>query len=97
MNNKSDCSKHKRDLFGETDMKVVAEMIGDLHYESLTELFHYLENKLWIDSQKDKANGKTDLSSFLVNACDGMGIAHQNMQKAWQISKPFMENKTEQL
>lgn len=45
----SDCSQHPKSLFGETDMKKVAEAIGDLHYKKLYALLKYLEVKLFID------------------------------------------------
>jgi len=37
-----DCSQHKKEVAGILDMKVLAEMIGDLHYETLAEFLNSL-------------------------------------------------------
>lgn len=34
----SDCKNHKKEVAGISDMKVLAEAIGDLHYEALAEV-----------------------------------------------------------
>lgn len=86
-----DCSKHKKDLFGETDMKVVAEAIGDLHYESLCELFKQLSLKIYKDANRDANDSKINLSIELMNAAFYVDYAFRNLYKARQISKPFME------
>jgi len=85
------CSKHKKDLFGETDMKKVAEAIGDLHYQALGELLWKLACKLKRDAFKDKIGGREKLHDFLWVAGDHIECAAFGIQDAWQISKPFMK------
>lgn len=87
----SDCSNHKKDLFGHTDMKEVAEAAGDLHYEPLSELYHHLAVKLNKDAKRDASDSKVNLSIELMNAAHYTELAYLNLRRAWQISKPFME------
>lgn len=89
----SDCSKHKKDLFGEADMKKAARVIADMHYESLCELLLHLSQSLLEDSQKDGYDGKAQLSKSLDYAGDFIYDAHISLIDAWKISKPFMEQK----
>lgn len=85
------CSQHKKEVAGISDMKQLAGMIGDLHYESLAELFLALEKKIKQDSRKDWKGGKIQLSNKLSGAYAGIKLARINFQEAWQISKPFMD------
>lgn len=86
------CEKHKRDLFGETDMKKVAEAIGDLHYEALAELLLRLNEKLGSDAKIDEEGNRTLLSKKLWLAKGGIYTAYTNIVIASAISKPFMDN-----
>lgn len=85
-----DCSNHKKDLFGETDMKVVAEAISNLHYESFVDLLGFLEGKMCVDAMNDKASGRGRLAGGLFTAAEGFNKARKGIEYAWQISKPFM-------
>lgn len=90
MNN---CSNHKKDLFGETDMKKVAEMIGDLHYSASVELYAHLCDKYELDSIKDRENPdhpKVKLANILHLISIEFEIISALSTSAWQISKPFM-------
>jgi hypothetical protein len=88
-----DCSRHKKEIAGISDMKVLAEMIGDLHYETLAQLLRHLSLKLENDSEKDTAAGRKGLGSRLWSANRDIYEAAININKAWQISKPFMTDK----
>lgn len=90
INSPDDCSKHKKDLFGETDMKKVAERIGDLHYETLTDLLSKLSVKLYKDGLKDRNSSKEILGCVLADASNDVAAAASHIGKAWTISKPFM-------
>jgi hypothetical protein len=91
----SNCSEHKRDLFGQTDMKVVAEAIGDLNYETLAELLYHLSDKLNSDSNTDYEGGRYKISQELNEASHKMHFVARRIELVWQISKPFMDtNKT---
>lgn len=84
------CSEHKKDLFGETDMKKVAEAIGDLHYETLAELLRNLSIKLYKDGLKDRENNKEKLGYALSNASNDVAASASHITRAYKISKPFM-------
>lgn len=86
------CEKHKKEIAGISDMKVLAEMIGDLHYESLTEFLDRLCDKLLLDAAKDRAKGRKDLANVLEYSANHIYEAHVEMETAWQISKPFMKS-----
>lgn len=86
------CEKHKKDLYGETDMKKVAEDIGDLHYETLNQLLSELSVKICQDSERDADSGKIALSNFLWDAHTEIYCAAYKIKKAWQISEPFMKS-----
>lgn len=62
---KPNCSKHKKDILGVTDMKDLAEMIGDLHYETLSEFLDKLSDKLYLDGAKDSAANRIKLGDML--------------------------------
>jgi hypothetical protein len=88
------CSNHKKELFGIGEMRVVAEAIGDLHYETLTDLLKHLFDKLYEDGAKDRVAGRTKLGYELQNASLHLSRAHTAISEAWLISEPFMETKT---
>lgn len=87
----SDCSKHKKEVAGISDMKELAEMICDLHYETLAELFGLLSAKLYVDGLKDFQNGREKLGTTLIDAAVEVSYATKLIFQAWQISKPFMD------
>ena len=86
-----DCSNHAKDIAGITDMKALAEMIGDLHYETLAELLAHLADKLYNDAKKDSAAGRIQLSNKLYNAAECVAQSDHVISEAWEICKPFMK------
>src|SRR3989304_4489734 len=65
----SDCSKHKKTVEKYPgDLKSLAEDIGNLHYEYLTEFLTHLSWKLNSDADKDYNAGRTKLSWELGGA-----------------------------
>jgi hypothetical protein len=89
----SDCSKHKKEVAGISDMKVLAEAIGDLHYEALTKLFQQLQVKIEIDCDKDMTAGRTQLGWKLFEMAKALRTATDCAYDAWAVSKPFMGSK----
>ena len=87
MNN---CSQHQKEIAGITDMKVLAEMIGDLHYETLTELLEHLFLKIGSDGRKDLHAGRIKLGCKLLDAEVKLCMAFIEIKEAWNISKPYM-------
>ena len=88
-----DCSKHLRTVAGVGDMKLLAEMVGDLHYATLEEFFTHLCDKLMQDSMKDNNAGREQLAEKLIEASCSISHAEHCIKQAWQISKPYMEDK----
>lgn len=89
----NDCSNHTKEVAGITDMKLLAEKIGDLHYESLAQLFKHLGEKIDSDGKKDYNNNKLRLGNKLITAGFCIRASAIHINEAWQISKPFMESK----
>lgn len=88
----SNCSQHKKEVAGISDMKVLAEMIGDLHYESLYIFLSQLHIKLHEDGLKDRLNGRENLGHCLQAASYDIKEAAGEISIAWRISKPFMQD-----
>lgn len=78
------------------DMKILAEAIGDLHYETLAELMTHLTDKLEDDCIRDKRGGRVDLATVLYEASKYIRFARFKISQAWAISKPFMGSITPQ-
>lgn len=91
----SNCSKHKKEVAGISDMKVVAEMIGDLHYKTLADFFQQLKLKFSNDAEQDANKGREHLAFHLENIADCLFKAEVNAAGLWKISKPFMESPIE--
>lgn len=89
----SDCSRHTKKVAGITDMKVLAEMIGDLHYETLTDLLKELFLKVGVDARKDLNGGRIKLGCKLLDAEVKLCSAYLEIKEAWAISKPFMSER----
>jgi hypothetical protein len=92
----SNCANHKKEVAGISDMKLLAEMIGDLHYESLKNLFFALEAKFYEDHQEDGKAGRKVLAMCLYDASIDAGCIALYIQKALEISKPFMQDVDEE-
>lgn len=87
----SNCSNHKKEVAGITDMKLLAEIIGDLNYETLNTFLDHLAVKLHNDGVKDFDSGRKNLGGALLNAALYIQKSRAYMYKACEISKPFME------
>lgn len=85
-----DCSQHPKDLYGETDMKKAAEVIGNLNYDSLSTLLYHLSDKLYIDGRKDFNAGRTQLSEKLFEAQKNVHRAYQMIDQAFKRCERFM-------
>jgi hypothetical protein len=90
----SDCSKHKKEVAGVSDMSELARQIGDLHYATLAEFLNRLSEKLHADYVKDMEAGRIELSKCLLWAHYGIYKASHGIERAWKISQPFMNPST---
>ncbi len=86
----TDCSQHKKEVAGVSDMKELATMIGDLHYETLSNLLFELQTKFHNDSISDYGRGRFKLGHSLHRASKWMFEASNAIETAWLISKPYM-------
>lgn len=85
------CNDHPVDVFGRTDMRFVAEAIGDLYYRSLSDLFQHLSKKLRSDGQLDEADGRSILANCLFLASNAIYTAYVRTEEAWAVSSPYMK------
>jgi hypothetical protein len=87
-----DCSKHKKEVEGyQGSLQELAEDLGDLHYESLAEFLGHLSEKLEKDSIADMKRNRMKLAGSLHHAADDIHSACIGIERAWKISKPYME------
>ena len=84
--------KHPRNVGEYTDMKKLAEDIGNLHYETLVDLMIHMADKLEDDANSDKDKGRRKLSHHLNEASLNIVNASSDIDEAWRISKPFMKD-----
>lgn len=88
----SDCSKHKKEVEGYNgSIKDLARDVADLHYESLSEFLLELGFCLNEDARADEGRGRPKLASNLKEGAQHITRGHLNIEKAWEISKPYME------
>lgn len=88
-----DCLTHKREVAGISNMTLLAEMIGNLHYQTLAELLFELQTKFHKDSMADLAKKRFKLAHQLRRASKWLYEASFDIENAWQISKPYMKEK----
>lgn len=88
----SNCSNHRKDVHGETDMQHLAEEVGNLHYETLAAFLNHLQQKLQFDAEKDFKAGRIKLAAELRNAGLKIDGAWWHIYNAWEISSPFMKS-----
>ena len=93
MTDKPNCERHKKEVCGVSDMKVLAEAIGDLHYATLSDLMFELFKKIEADGMRDLEAKRLALADNLLNASRGIYLAHHHILAAWRISKTFMNDK----
>jgi hypothetical protein len=85
------CENHKKEVAGIADMQVLAEMIGDLHYETLKQLLHELSVKISNDAMSDYLAGREKIAKELSTGTMALMKAASAINRAWEISKPFMK------
>jgi hypothetical protein len=65
------CDKHKKTIEKYSgSLEELAEDIGNLHYESLTEFLFKLSEKLYNDSSKDVSLNRLQLGDELAGAAE---------------------------
>lgn len=87
----SDCSQHKKEVGGISDMKILAKMIRDLHHETRAILIDELSTEISMEGLEDeKLKPQLADELFIVSGYLAKAAIHSSF--VWQISKPFMED-----
>lgn len=66
----------------------LAEDIGDLYYDALSEFLGMLAEKIERDAGKDHARGRVKLASELRGCAEALGGASRYIGAAWRICEP---------
>lgn len=90
---KPDCNCHVKEVAGINDMALLAEMVGDLHYETLADFLVELQCKFIRDAGKDEMAGRLKLAECLDEAAAHTNWVAAEIKNAWEISQPFMKGK----
>ncbi len=74
----------------ERNFEKLAEEIGDLRYDTLSEFLEWLGKKIEKDGQKDKNRGRMKLANNLQKAAIALIASSENIKEAWRICEPYM-------
>jgi hypothetical protein len=72
-------------------MEELAEEIGNLKYDALSDFLELLANKIQEDGRKYEARNRTKLSRNLYENANKIKESKGFIDEAWRISKPFMD------
>ncbi len=74
-------------------LKDLAEAVGNLRYDALEDFFYELQQKLYTDSQADRARGRPVLAMHLSYIADTLAYAKFHTAHAWEVCEPYMKEK----
>lgn len=84
---------HKSSIsFYENDLELLAESIGDLRYDALSDFLKLLSTKLDNDSKADKSRSRFKLAKSLNEAAKAIEVAKIRIDESWRISEPYMND-----
>ena len=83
--------KHPIKISYEGSFEKLAEEIGDLRYDVLSNFLDLLSKKIYKDGEKDLSRGREKLSKSLFSTCDSLDEARVHIDKALKISMSFMK------
>ena len=83
--------KHPIKISYEGSFEKLAEEIGNLRYDVLSNFLDLLSKKIYIDGEKDRGRGRIKLSQSLLFACESLEEARVHIETALKISRPFMK------
>lgn len=69
----------------------LATNIGDLRYDTLSELLALLSQKIQKDGNKDQERGRIKLAKELHDCSKLLEQSKKAIDEAWRISEPFMK------
>ena len=70
-------------------MEELAEEIGDLKYNALSEFLELLADKIQLDGTKDNSRNRLKLAKHLHDCSDQLRQAQLSIDKAWVICEPY--------
>jgi len=68
----------------------LAEEIGDLRYDALSDFFQLLSQKIEKDGDQDKNRGRLQLATQLYACSFSLSTCKQAIDRAWGISEPYI-------
>ncbi|WP_444926770.1 hypothetical protein ACJJI4_01220 [Microbulbifer sp. TRSA002] len=84
--------KHTSKVKGfDGELNQLAENVGDLFYDSLSEFLSDLSEKLENDSKADYGRGRKVLAKELHESSVSLRLASENISRAWDICSPFVD------
>lgn len=82
-------AKHAKTVVGIASVEL-ARFVASMHYEELEAFLGALAGCLAQDSKADFDRGRPKLAKSLESTAEAIKLSAQHMQKAWEISKPYM-------
>ncbi len=82
--------QHETTLPGFADLHALAEAVGDLRYDALSDFLGALKEKLARDSAADLGRGRPKLATSLSDAATAVADAQRGIDEAWRLSRPKM-------
>lgn len=73
------------------NLEKLANELGGLRYDALSNFLEYLSKKLEKESLADEGRNRNQLANHLKNASVSTKESAKSIKKAWKICKPFME------
>ncbi len=73
------------------NLEELANELGDLRYDALSDFLVFLSQKLEKDALADKEINRIQLANNLKNASISIKESSESIQKAWKICEPFMK------
>jgi len=69
----------------------LAEEIGDLRYDTLSDFLNLLADKIQKDGYKDENRGRVQLASQLHDCSKQLRVCKSSIDKAWKICESYMK------
>lgn len=85
------CSKHPLTVPGYEDLESLAQAVENLRYDALSQFLSHLGRAIWHRALADQDAGKQQLARELSRADNHITDAQLDIDKAWKICKPYMD------
>ena len=71
-------------------LEALAEEIGNLKYDALSNFLNLLADKIQNDGDKDERRGRVRLASHLHHCSEQLRACKLSIDEAWRICEPYM-------